>query len=184
MSSAATQIGVGPKRPARSFRGSGPSPGADQRSATSATAGSMGGISFKCPIGHQVDISLENWTATFSLRVHSRNSQVRVHSMIGPDLKSACETPWFRHIIAFRQVTRVFRSHTPHLTQLHCTTGQSITGAGRSSKPQRWRFCLLADASDGYPGVHDRVRGSSHVRKRRHHELVSRLLEDRANDPR
>jgi len=43
VSSAATQIGVGPKRPARSFRGSGPSPGADQRPATSATAGSMGG---------------------------------------------------------------------------------------------------------------------------------------------
>jgi hypothetical protein len=68
VSSAATQIGVGPKRPARSFRGSGPSPGADQRPATSATAGSMGGISFKCPIGHQMDISFENWTS--NLRSH------------------------------------------------------------------------------------------------------------------
>jgi hypothetical protein len=61
--SAATRIGVGPKRLACSFRGSGLSPGADQRPATSATAGSMGGFSFKCPIGHQVDISLENWTS-------------------------------------------------------------------------------------------------------------------------
>lgn len=69
VSSAATQIGVGPKRPARSFRGSVPSPGADQWPATSATAGSMGGISFKCPIGHQMDISFENWTT--NLRNHS-----------------------------------------------------------------------------------------------------------------
>lgn len=43
VSSAATQIGVGPKRPARSFRGSGPALDADQRPATSATAGSMRG---------------------------------------------------------------------------------------------------------------------------------------------
>lgn len=52
VSSAATQIGVGPKRAAHSFRGSGPSLGADQRPATSATTGSMGGISFQvsnCP---------------------------------------------------------------------------------------------------------------------------------------
>jgi len=69
VSSAATQIGVGPKRPARSFRGSGPSPGADQRPATSATAGSMGGISFGCSTGHQMDISFENWTS--NLRSHS-----------------------------------------------------------------------------------------------------------------
>lgn len=43
VSSAATWIGLGPKRTARSFRGSGPSPGADHRPATSAIAGSMGG---------------------------------------------------------------------------------------------------------------------------------------------
>lgn len=76
MSSAATQIGVGPKRPARSFRGNGPSPDADQRPATSATAGSMGGISFKCPIGHQVDISLEKWTS--NLRSHTTTPAVEM----------------------------------------------------------------------------------------------------------
>ena len=45
-SSAATQIGAGPKRPVRSFRKSGPSPGADQRPTAGPAAGSMGGISF------------------------------------------------------------------------------------------------------------------------------------------
>jgi hypothetical protein len=82
VSSAATQIGVGPKRPARSFRGSVSSPGADQRPATSATAGgSMGEISFKCPIGHQMDISLENWTS--NLRSHSIIVATCHHQQLG-----------------------------------------------------------------------------------------------------
>jgi hypothetical protein len=58
VSSAVTQIGVGPKRPHAVPR-EWSIPGPDQRPTTSATAGSMAEISFNCPTGHRVDISLE-----------------------------------------------------------------------------------------------------------------------------
>ena len=53
VSSAATQIGVGPKRPARSLRGSGPSPALTSGRPPVLQLARCAEISFKCPIGHQ-----------------------------------------------------------------------------------------------------------------------------------
>jgi hypothetical protein len=62
-------------------------------------------ISHSCPVGHRVDISLENWTETFSLDVHPANSHFRVHrAEDGEGTSHRTRLVLHRLCVAFRHV--------------------------------------------------------------------------------